>query len=352
MEERSAPRSSSLDERHDDMNTPCWIPAAVLRVLSPRLVCIVLLPTARALPAQTGYYNLDAGRPTRVEDAIPTDLREIELQFLPLRVERVGDGTERIRFEPKVAYGIFSRTEIEVRAPIMDQRASSTPETIGLASIGVGALHALNTETSGLPALALAGEMVLPAGSLSAPTGSYSLKALMTKTLPFARLQLNVGGGTWSARVSPALGSTGTLCGNAPGVPPCLIPDVPCDVVAAPLELPHNGPAFSCAGVAPTLTTTAAAGAQRSTGAHWTAGLGIDHTLPMISTLITADIVVDRFVGLYPLDDWTAEAGVRRQLTPELILDAGLSRRFVGTTQSTSVVLGLGYGAPVRALFH
>jgi hypothetical protein len=334
------------------MNFSCWVRAAMSRAASSRSVYIVLLLIARSLPAQTGYYNLDAGRPTRVEDAIPTELREIELQFLPVRAERVGDGTERIRFEPKIAYGAFSRTEIEVRAPIMDLRANSSPETIGLASIGVGALHALNTETSTLPALALAGEMVFPAGSLSAPIGSYSLKALATKTLPFARLHLNVGGGTWSARLQSASGSTGTLCGNAPGVPPCLIPDVPCDLVPAPLASPHDGPAFSCVAAASSATTAAAAGAQRSTGAHWTAGLGIDHTLPMISTLLAGDIVVDRFVGLYPLDDWTAEAGVRRQLTPELILDAGVSRRFAGTTQSTSVVFGLSYGAPLRALFH
>jgi hypothetical protein len=98
--------------------------------------------------------------------------------------------------------------------------------------------------------------------------------------------------------------------------------------------------------------TAAATETPRTTGAHWSAGLGIDRTLPMISTLFTADLVIDRFAGLYTRDDWTAEIGVRRQLTPELIADVGVGRRFAGVTQSTSVVLGVSYSGPLRALFQ
>lgn len=315
--------------------------------------CIALLFCVRALDAQTGYYDLDSGRPTRIEDAVPTELREIELQFLPLRLERVGDGTQRYRLEPKVAYGVLPRTEVEVRAPLMDVRSPGRAETVGLASVAVGALYALNVETGAMPALALAGEMVIPAGSLAARTGSYSLKGLLTKTLPFARLQLNIAGGTWSVAPpssAPDVG-TGTVCGNAPGVPPCLIPDVPCDVVPAALDAPRDAARFSCA-ASVAANAASASGTPRTTGAHWTAGVGIDHTFPMISTLIAADLAVDRFAGLYPLDDWTAELGVRHQLTPELMADVGVARRFAGTTQSTSAILGVSYAAPLRRLFH
>ena len=82
------------------------------------------------------------------------------------------------------------------------------------------------------------------------------------------------------------------------------------------------------------------------------AGVGFDHTLPLTSTLLAADLVIDRFAGLYSRDDWTAEIGGRRQLTPELIIDAGIARRFIGTTQSTSVLIGVSYSAPLRSLIH
>jgi hypothetical protein len=93
---------------------------------------------------------------------------------------------------------------------------------------------------------------------------------------------------------------------------------------------------------------TAAPTTPASTGAHWTAALGIDHTFPLISTLVIADMVVDRFEGLYPLDDWTAEIGLRRQFAPQLVVDLGVGRHFAGTTQGTSVTVGMSYSTPMR----
>jgi hypothetical protein len=73
--------------------------------------------------------------------------------------------------------------------------------------------------------------------------------------------------------------------------------------------------------------------------------------LPFVSTLFVADVVFDRFEDLYPLDDWTAEIGVRRQLAPQLVADLGVGRRFAGTTQETSVTFGVSYSAPLRWLW-
>jgi hypothetical protein len=303
-----------------------------------------LIADTRVAVAQTGYYNLDSGRPTRIEDAVPTPLGELEAQLLPLRGEWVSDGTQRLRYEPKLSFGVLPLTEIEIRLPIVHTRSAAAPPSTGIASAAIGGLHAFNVETR-WPAFALAGEAVLPVGSLSANTASYSAKGLMTKTFPFLRLQLNVAGGTWSVRPTPVapLSGGGTLCGNAPGVPPCLIPDLPCNVVPTAID----GPSPSC--MPSTATTSAiAAATSPTTGAHWMASLGIDHTWPLISALGVADVVVDRFVGLYPLDDWTAELGLRRQVAPQLVFDLGLSRRFAGTTQSTSITAGLSYSAPLR----
>jgi hypothetical protein len=268
------------------------------------------------------------------------------MQLLLFRGEWLGDGTQRVRIEPKLAYGVLPMTEIELRLPIASVQGPNSRSVTGIASAAIGALHAFNVETR-WPALALAAEAVLPVGSLSAPTGSYSAKGLLSKTFPFARIHLNVAGGTWSARPPPAASAPGgTLCGNAPGVPPCLIPDVPCDLVPGARGSP--GPSFACAAEASAEHASAAAGTQRFTGAHWSAALGIDHTLPLISTLVGADIVVDRFTGLYPLDDWTAEIGVRRQVSPQLVADFGVGRRFAGTTQSTTISAGLTFATPLQ----
>jgi hypothetical protein len=300
---------------------------------------------SRGAEAQTSYYNLDAGRPIRVEDAVATPRGELEVQLLPLRAEWVGDGTQRFRYEPKLSYGILPLTEIELRVPIVHVRAAGSPPTTGVASAGIGALHAFNVETR-WPAFALGGELVLAVGSLSAPTGSYSLKGLFTKTFPLGRIEVNVGGGTWSIRAPPLTLAQQGFCGNAPGVPPCLIPDVPCSVVPASAGT-RVRPSLFCAPAAAATASSRAATSTPLTGAHWTAALGFDHTLPLVSSLITADIVVDRYVDLYPLNDWTAEIGARRQLAPQLLIDFGISRRFAGTTQSTSITVGMGYSTPL-----
>lgn len=311
------------------------------------LTVAVMLAAARRVDGQTEYYNLDSGRPTRIEDAVATPRGELEIQLLPLRAEWVGGGTQRLRLEPKFSYGVFPLTEIELRVPLLHARSPAAPPTWGIASAGIGALHAFNVETR-VPAFAVAGEAALPVGSLAATTVSYSVKGLMTKTFRFARLQLNAGGGTWSIRPVPpgvVAGGGGTVCGNAPGVPPCLIPDVPCNLV--PTDVTASA-SFACMPSTQSEVRAAAASSPPTSGAHWMAALGVDHSWPLISTLVVADVVVDRFDGLYPLDDWTAEVGMRRQVTPQMVFDCGLSRRFAGTTQATSITVGLSYSLPVK----
>src|SRR5436305_12618842 len=75
-------------------------------------------PSAR-LAAQTEYYNLDAGRPTRVEDAIATERYALELVLGGLRVDWLAQGAQRWRTEPKIVYGALPFTELEVRVPVI-----------------------------------------------------------------------------------------------------------------------------------------------------------------------------------------------------------------------------------------
>ena len=334
-------------------------------------LCLCAAPVGVA-PGQSGYYNLDAGRPTRVEDAVPTARNELEIQLPTLRVDRFDEGTIRWRVEPKLAFGILPFTEVELRVPVvrMLPRAPS-PTSTGIASLGLGVLHALNLETQGLPAFALAGEISLPVGSLASPRGSYAFKALASKTFAVARLQLNVGGGSWNVRLPSAPNVPVPTCGTGePGVSPCELPpvppDVPCLVVPTASQpvgraldalrarcfgAPVVGSASTSSTIGNASTTRAgAAFTPRSSGMRWMAGIGIDHAFPLQSTLIVADFVIERFYGLYALSDWTAEVGVRKQLTPQLVADVGIGRRFHGATPSTSVAFGFTYGVATSLL--
>ncbi|MEN3336879.1 MAG: hypothetical protein V7647_555 [Acidobacteriota bacterium] len=150
-----------------------------------RSACVSLVGLLVASGAQgQGYNNLAAGRPVRVEDAAPTPRYELDLQLLPVRFEQLGSGVRRWRTDPKVSFGVAPFTEIEVRAPILliDARTPDVPVTSGLGGVAVGGLHAFGLETGRVPALAIAGEWLLPVGSLAARVGSYSAKLLATKT--------------------------------------------------------------------------------------------------------------------------------------------------------------------------
>src|SRR5256885_83338 len=133
-------RSFLLRASHGNHRSPCRVhvpasPASGM-IHSIRLygVMAALSLIARGAAGQSAYYNLDSGRPTRVEDAAPTPLGELELQFLLLRLEWLGDGTQRQRYEPKLSYGLLPMTELEVRFPIVRSISPGMPETIGLAS--------------------------------------------------------------------------------------------------------------------------------------------------------------------------------------------------------------------------
>jgi hypothetical protein len=42
----------------------------------------------------------------------------------------------------------------------------------------------------------------------------------------------------------------------------------------------------------------------------------------------------------------SAELGIRRQVTPQLGIDLGVTRHFVGLLRSNAVSIGIGYGVP------
>lgn len=241
--------------------------------------------------AQTDYYNTDAGRPVRVEDAYPTERYAFELSLAPLRLERAAGGVYTWSVEPEITYGILPGTHVEVGFPLLVVDAQGERHT-GLGGIEVSALYNLNVETRGLPALGLAGDLIVPVGTLAPDRAYPSVTGIATRTFTWARFHVN-------ARY------------------------------------------------------TFGAAAEEGDGGHdvsrWLAGIAVDRALPLRSTLLLADVYASQ--PLHEEEDlqWNAEAGVRYQHSPRLALDAGVGRRLTDGG-AWFVTFGSGYQFALRSL--
>lgn len=323
---------------------------SVLRRSGAALLIAAVPHTARS---QTEYYNLDFNRPLRVEDAVPTERRSLDVQLAPIRGETFVGGTRRWRLDPLLSYGIASLTEIELRLPVLliEPSDRTAPRSLGLTSIGVGGMRTLTTESSFVPAVAIAAEVLVPVGLLAPPNASYGLKGLVTKTLSVVRLSFNGSYGTYS--VVPAPPSSPTCRLLPPGAPGCdgrpTVPDIPCTRVQGDRALTiTEGFSASLTGASAaeaclSSNLASVANASSSLGHRWFAGAEVDHVFPLSSVLVGADLFAEHLIGLSPLVDWTAELGVRRQWSPQIVLDAGIARHFMGSAPSTSVTLGATY---------
>lgn len=244
-----------------------------------------------ALPAsaQTDYYNTDEGRPIRVEDASAVERYAFELQLAPLRMEREA-GVYNWEVEPELAYGILPRTQVEIGFPLVLVEGHHGEAAEGLAGVAVAALHNLNSETRTLPAFAIAADVMLPVGGLAPDRAFPSVKGIATRTFPFARFHLNGRYTFGSDR-----GDTGEAT-------------------------------------------------------RWMAGLAVDRTFPIRSLLITGDVFAEQ-----PLDgdeelEWTAEAGLRYQTSPQTNVDLGVGRRLAGGDRTWYVTIGVAQAFAVRSL--
>ncbi len=247
------------------------------------------------LSAQTDYYNTDAGRPVRIEDAYAIERRAVELQLAPFRVERARGGAYRWGLEPELAVGLFPRTQVEIGIPLAHVEGIAGRRQTALAGIDASVLYNLNAETR-LPALALVADVLLPVGALAPGKAYPSFKAIATKT--FSRARFHVNGQV--------------TVGDAP--------------------------------VATAGSNSTAASAELS---RWLVGVAVDRTLPLRSLLLTAELVTSQ-----PLDDtqrtvWDVAGGARYQLSPRLAVDGGGGYRLTGAdggwflTAGAAMSLGL-----------
>lgn len=259
------------------------------------VAAVIAIPAS--LVAQTDYYNTDGGRPITVEDAYATERYAFELQLAPLRLERSNGGVYTWEVEPEIAYGIFPRTHIEIGVPIAYIDQGLAGKTVAAAGLDISMLHNLNAETS-IPALGIAGEVLLPFGGLAAANAYFSVKGIATRTFTWARFHLN---GRYTFGSTPEL---------------------------FPLADDAGAPEVS----------------------RWLLGLAIDRTFPLKSMLITAESFVSKPIVEGEDPAWNAGAGIRYQASPTLALDAGLGKRFTGDDQGWFVTLGMARAFAIGSL--
>jgi hypothetical protein len=259
-----------------------------------RVVTIALLAAPFApLAAQTDYYNTDAGRPIRIEDAYAIERRAVEVQLAPLRLERARGGSYRWGIEPELAVGLLPRTQFEIGFPLAHVEGVAGGRTTALAGIEASVLYNLNRETA-LPALAVVVDVMVPAGAMAPDKAYPSFKAIATKTFPWARFHMNGQVTVGDAPVA-ATGST-----------------------------------------APTAELT-----------RWMVGMAVDRTLPLRSMLLTAEVVTSQPIRASEQPAWDVAGGARYQLSPRVAVDGGGGYRLSGDdagwffTAGAAVSLGL-----------
>lgn len=247
------------------------------------LLCSVLSSwPGMALAQPATFHNTERGRPFRVEDASPIPRYALDLALLP-SWQSAGNGQWAL--EPGLTYGLLSRTQIELRVPVV-----LGPETDWSGAV-LGAQHTLNVESRVLPIVALDASILIPAGIVE--TAHPAVAALATKTFHWGRLSVN---------------SEATF------------------------------------GDEPTGSTAAAAFSRWQTGAvvdrtfsraGWLAGLELLSSQPMESSLPVR---------------WRAAAGLRYQLAPALVLDAGVARDLTGITRSWRITAGISRLTPAASI--
>lgn len=269
---------------------------ASVAVLGAAALSAVTFPAAAA--AQTDFYNTDRGRPLQIEDAYSTERYAFELQLAPLRLERAQGGAYNWGVEPEIAYGILPRTQIEVGLPLAYLDRGASRRASGVAGVEVALLHNLNAETETLPALAIAGDVILPLGSLGPNRAYPSVKGVVTRTYSWLRFHLN---GQY------------TVTG---------------DVDAS----------------------DAASGAGAGEVSRWLAGVAIDRTFPLRSLLIGAETFARQPLTADEPVEWDGAAGIRYQLAPQFAIDGGLGARLSGEDRGWYFTFGMAYAFGVRSL--
>ncbi|MDQ3519854.1 MAG: hypothetical protein M3466_15820 [Gemmatimonadota bacterium] len=264
-----------------------------------------MAPMSQVTSAQTDYYNTDSGRPVQIEDAYPLERRGIEIQLAPVRLERSRRGVYHWGIEPELSYGILPRTHIEIGAPFAFIDAGLGNRTAGLAGIDLSVFHNLNVETA-IPALAVVGSVLLPAGSLAGDKAYGSVKGIITRTV-FSIARVHVNGQYTFGEELPEVAGNGSE--GRPQV-----------------------------------------GGQALEVSRWLGGVAIDRTFPLRALLVTGEVYAQQPLREREDVEWNSGVGLRYQIDPRFNVDGGIGRRLSGDDRGWYVTFGtaVAFGLPWR----
>jgi hypothetical protein len=249
--------------------------------------------------AQTDFYNLDKGRPLRVEDAYATKRYAFELKASPLTLSQTGDGTVRYRPEIELKHGLLPGLELSAGLKFGMDRPALGGTARADTELELSSLLNLTTETRWMPALGVRVTGHLP---LEGDHGStLELRGLATRSIG-GPVRAHVNGG-WS------------------------FGDDAAESWWAGLALDYVFPFHHLLLLAETYVADAA-GTSAGNGFVAEDVLGTETTRRVHST-----------------------AGLRFQLSPVLALDAGVGRSWTGSFGTDWLLtLGLTYEFGVRAI--
>ncbi len=153
----------------------------------------ILLVMAASPASATDHFNLESGIPTTLEDIEPIERGSFELQgfgrYLRLRREKnVGQA------EPRLAYGVFERTQLEIATPLLLGEGVAS----GNGDLQISALRKLWDDRQGTwrPGAAIEADVRLPTGAErrgSTNRVDAGLTAIMKKDVGPHSFHLNAG---------------------------------------------------------------------------------------------------------------------------------------------------------------
>jgi len=214
--------------------------------------------------AQLDFRNLDDGRPLWSEDAWPVERRALEI-LLSYSHQWGRFGSQHLS-RPEIAWGVWDNLMVGAKLPLAI-RPGPTGDRLGVAGPGAFLFYNLGAEGRRRPAVAIRAEGHLPIGEYAPNEGSLTIKGVATRTLGRERLHLNAA---WTP-----VGGGSTAGADSEG--------------------------------------------------QWAGAVAVDRTLIRSSLLVAAELVA-RDGGTGQSAEFLAAVGVRRQVTPTLVLDLGLSR--------------------------
>ena len=250
--------------------------------------------------AQTDYYNTDAGRPVRIEDAYAIERYALDLHLAPVRFER-GSGASSVAVTPELTYGLVPRTQFELAVPVLFRSGDSGGERTGIGGVDVTALYNVNAESRGWPAFGVRAGVLMPVGGYGPGRAHPSVTGLATRTYRWARVHVNA---QYTFADEPSGSSAGDI---------------------------------------------ASLGSRSLT--RWLTGVAADRAFAYRALLATAETYAAGPITEGADVEWTAAGGLRYQLTPVLTVDGGVGRRMTGANQAWFFTLGVARTSTVRFLF-